>query len=57
LPEVVIFLGPLTEEPLIFQAWLEQLPDLVDLPRVATDELGQASCWVMVQELHWDVKD
>jgi hypothetical protein len=57
LPEVVIFLGPLTEEPPIFQAWLERLPDRVDLPQVATDAPGQAHSWVMVQELHWDVKD
>jgi hypothetical protein len=57
LPEVVIFLGPLTVEPPIFQAWLERLLDPAGLPQVATDVPGQAHCWVMVQELHSDLED
>jgi hypothetical protein len=57
LPEVVIYLAPLTEEPQIFQAWHEQLHDLVDLPQVVTDELAQAHYRGTVQEFHWDLLD
>jgi hypothetical protein len=57
LPEVVIFLVPLIEEPQIFRAWLEQLLDLEDLLRAATDVLEQAHCQDMPQELHLDLED
>jgi ubiquinone biosynthesis protein Coq4 len=57
LPEVVIYLVPLTEERQIFQAWLEQLLDLEDLPQVVTDELGLVHCQDMQQESHWEQED
>jgi hypothetical protein len=57
LPEVVIYLVPLTEERQIFQAWLEQLLDPEDLPQVVTDELELVHCQDMQQESHWEQED